>query len=104
MQFRQQESDGPEAAAGEVLEAAKTEEPAEAASEMPVAELAEMPVAELAEKDGHSKNTVVERGKLSHIDLGAQVRPGMERGGIFRGCRWGTTRDDAGKVIVSQAI
>ena len=51
MQFRQQESDGPEAAAGEVLEAAKTEEPAEAASEMPVAEL--------AEKDGHSKNTVV---------------------------------------------
>ena len=109
LQFRQQESAELEleAAAGEELEAAETEEmpdavPAEAASEMPDAEPAEA-ASEMPE-DGHSKNTVVGGGELSHIDLGAQVRPGMGRGGIFRGCRWGTTRDDAGKVIVSQAI
>ena len=58
LQFRQQVRDGltPEAAAGDVLEAAKTEEPAEAASDVPVVEL--------AEKDGHSKNTVCVGGGI----------------------------------------
>lgn len=54
-----------EAAAGEELEAAETEEmpdavPAEAASEMPDAEPAEA-ASEMPE-DGHSKNTVVGGG------------------------------------------
>ena len=101
LQFRQQESAELEleAAAGEELEAAETEEmpdavPAEAASEMPDAEPAEA-ASEMPE-DGHSKNTVVGGGVNCRIVIWERkLGPAWEEGGYFvdaGGAPPGTTR------------